>query len=55
MIVRNRNVYNSNKDAGVCPLGTEMQYSRFLMLVPGLYLRSRNLREEIHRPVSYSK
>ena len=48
-------MYNSNKDAGVCLLGTEMQYSRFSMLVSGLYLRSRNFCEQIHRSVRYSE
>ena len=46
-------MYNPSKDAVVCPLGTEMQYSRFTMLLPSLYLRSRNLSEEIHRSVRY--
>ena len=48
-------MYDSNKDAGVCPLGIEMQYSRFSMLVSGLDLRSRNFCEQIHRSVRYSE
>ena len=48
-------MYNSNKDVRICPLGTEMQYSRFSMLVSGLYLRSRDFCEQIHRSVRYSE
>ena len=48
-------MYDSNKDAGVCPLGIEMQYSRFSMLVSSLDLRSRNFCEQIHRSVRYSE
>ena len=43
----------SNKDAVACPLNTEKQHYRFSVLEFGLYLRSRNLCEQIHRSLRY--
>ena len=48
-------MYNPSKDAGVCPLGTEKYDSHFSTLVSGLYLRSRNLCEQIYWSVRYSE